>query len=267
MTTSKIVMKEAFDKAGIPTAAWREITADPNSRKAIFERLGSPLIVKPAVSGGSMGVGVRSVVTTDEELNEQMNILLEGYRGWSLTAGGVIAEQFINGPEFTSFIVGDADKPNKRIIYPPVERVFHASLPDTEKFLSFDRLWETYDEETPLPNEEPFYTYHHHPDDKLVAAINKLSWDAYVSVGGKGYGRIDIRMDKKSGKLYVLEVNAQCGISEDEDYTSIGAILRLAGHNFSEMLGAILENAIARHRKPARSGKKTKTTKEKQLAR
>ncbi len=39
-----------------------------------------------------------------------------------------------------------------------------------------------------------------------------------------GYGRLDIRMDRQTGKMYVLEVNAQCGLSEDEDYTSIGAI-------------------------------------------
>ena len=192
-----------------------------------------------------MGVGIKSVVHTQHELSAQLKILFDGYRGWSLTAGGVIAEEYIAGPEFTTFIVGDADKPNKSILYPPVERVFHPALPDTEKFLSFDRLWETYDEETPLPNDEPFYTYHK-PDKSIVAAITKLSWDAYVSVGGKGYGRIDLRMDKTTGKLFVLEVNAQCGISEDEDYTSIGAILRLSGNTFSQMVAAIIENATAR---------------------
>ena len=245
ITTSKIVMKEAFDKAGISTPAWRVLTESESSLKNIFSQLGKPLIIKPAVSGGSMGVGIKSVVHTQEELLAQLKILFDGYRGWSLTAGGVIAEEYIAGPEFTTFIVGDADKPNKSILYPPVERVFHPALPDNEKFLSFDRLWETYDEETPLPNDEPFYTYHK-PDKALVSAISKLSWDAYVSVGGKGYGRIDLRMDKTTGRLYVLEVNAQCGISEDEDYTSIGAILRLSGNTFSQMVSSIIDNALAR---------------------
>ncbi len=252
ITTSKIVMKEAFDKAGIATPKWRVITENESSLQNIFKDLGCPLIVKPAVSGGSMGVGIKSVVSNEEELSAQLKVLFDGYRGWSLTAGGVIAEEYINGPEFTTFIVGDADKPNKSIVYTPVERVFHPALPDKEKFLSFDRLWETYDEETPLPNDEPFYTYHHPSEKKLIAAINKLSWDSYVAVGGKGYGRIDLRMDKTTGKLYVLEVNAQCGISEDEDYTSIGAILRLSGNTFSQMVAAIIDNALARRkgRKP-----------------
>jgi len=41
-------------------------------------------------------------------------------------------------------------------------------------------------------------------------------------------------------------VNAQCGISEDEDYTSIGAILRLSGNTFSQMVSSIIDNALAR---------------------
>ncbi|MEO6313781.1 MAG: hypothetical protein ABIU63_02895 [Chitinophagaceae bacterium] len=266
ITTSKIVMKDAFDKAGIATPAWRVITEQDPTLHTIFEQLGEPLIVKPAVSGGSMGVGIKSVVSTQQELSAQLKILFDGYRGWSLTAGGVIAEEYISGPEFTTFIVGDADKPNKSILYTPVERVFHPALPDKEKFLSFDRLWETYDEETPLPNDEPFYTYHH-PDKKLIAAISKLSWDSYVAVGGKGYGRIDLRMDKLTGKLYVLEVNAQCGISEDEDYTSIGAILRLSGNSFSGMVAAVIDNALARTkgRKPASKINKPVTRVQKRL--
>lgn len=259
ITTSKIVMKQAFDKAGISTPAWRVITENGQSLHRIFEQLGQPLIVKPAVSGGSMGVSIKSVVHTQPELSKQLKLLFDGYRGWSLTVGGVIAEEYINGPEYTTFIVGDADKPNRSIIYPPVERVFHPALPDTEKFLSFDRLWETYEEETPLPNDEPFYTYHR-PDEAITDIISKLSWDAYVSVGGKGYGRIDLRMDKTTGKLYVLEVNAQCGISDDEDYTSIGAILRLSGNTFSQMVAAIIENAFTRKKGKKRVSKLKKTT-------
>jgi D-alanine-D-alanine ligase len=51
-------------------------------------------------------------------------------------------------------------------------------------------------------------------------------------------------MDKETGKMYVLEVNAQCGLSEDENYTSIGAMVRLGKDKFSDMLGAIIANAL-----------------------
>jgi D-alanine-D-alanine ligase len=45
--------------------------------------------------------------------------------------------------------------------------------------------------------------------------------------------------------LYVLEVNAQCGLSEDEDYTSIGAILRFAGRSFTQLIEEIIYDTIA----------------------
>jgi len=62
-----------------------------------------------------------------------------------------------------------------------------------------------------------------------------------------GYGRLDIRMDKHTGKFYVLEVNAQCGLSEDEDYPSIGAILRFDQKTFTHLIVEILEDAVSRH--------------------
>ena len=62
-----------------------------------------------------------------------------------------------------------------------------------------------------------------------------------------GYGRLDIRMDKNTGKFYVLEVNAQCGLSEDEDYTSIGAILRFDQKSFTHLIVEILEDAVIRY--------------------
>jgi D-alanine-D-alanine ligase len=145
-------------------------------------------------------------------------------------------------------IVGSHTHPTFAKIYPPVERVFHASLPAKEKFLSFDRLWEIYEDETPMPQEENFYEYAA-PSETTNMAIQKVAWDAYVSVGGTGYTRVDVRVDKNSGIPYVLEVNAQCGISEDENFTSIGAILRYTGQSFTELIIHIINDAFARRRK------------------
>ncbi len=249
ITTSKIPMKLAFDKAGVPTAKWEII----DTSKGITEeriagtckRLGAPLIIKPAVSGGSMGVSVKNVVYTDLELFERIKEIEKGYRGWNLLSDGLIIEQFITGPEYTSFVVGSSSDSRTCIVYPAIERIFHPSLPDEEKFLSFDRLWEIYEDEKPMPQEENFYDYHL-PDASIMKDLEEISLNAYLAVGGMGYGRLDIRMDKASGKLYMLEINAQCGLSEDEDYTSIGAILRYANKTFSELIRKIIQDAFAR---------------------
>lgn len=245
ITTSKIPMKNAFDIARVPTADWLEIMNESFDSQNVIEKLGTPLIVKPAISGGSMGVGIKNVVETKESLKAISHDMFAGYRGWNLTADGLIAEKFISGPEFTTLITGSFNHPRKAIIHTPVQRVFHSSLPEKEKFLSFDRLWEIYEEETPMPLEENFYEYQL-PDPALINTIKKLSWDAYCACKGRGYTRVDLRMDAQTKELFVLEVNAQCGISEDENFTSIGAILRLEGKTFSQLVMEILNDAFVR---------------------
>ena len=245
ITTSKIPMKKAFDKAKVPSAKWKAINSTDQNLDNLFETLGSPVIVKPAISGGSMGVGIKNVVHNQTELKEQVDKMFAGYRGWDLAADGLIAEAFITGPEFTVLISGSYNNPKDAKIYTPVERVFHDSLPEQEKFLSFDRLWEIYEEEEPMPNDANFYEYAL-PDASLIDEIKKISWNAYVATKGCGYTRIDIRMDKQTSKLYVLEVNAQCGLSEDEDFTSIGAILRFSGNTYTELVAEIINDAFAR---------------------
>jgi D-alanine-D-alanine ligase len=245
ITTSKIPMKKAFDKAGVSSANWRVITDKKGSTKGIAKRVGTPIIIKPAVSGGSMGVSVKNVVNTEEELTERVEEIKKGYRGWNLLADGLFVEQFITGPEYTTFITGSADDPDNCIVYEPVKRVFHESLPETEKFLSFDRLWEIYEEEKPMPEQGNFYEYAP-AEAALIPALKQLSLDAYKACGGKGYTRIDIRQDATTGKLYMLEANAQCGLSEDENYTSIGAILKASNVSFTEVIAEILKDALRR---------------------
>lgn len=245
VTTSKIPMKKAFDAAGLSHAAWSIIRKSTIRTDKLFEKVGSPLIVKPAVSGGSMGLGVRNVVENTDQLKTLLKELFSGYRGWDLTSDGLIAESFIRGREFTLLISGSYDDRNSATIYDPVERVFHQSLPPNEQFLSFDRLWETYEQESAMPNEENFYEYRQ-PEESLWEPLKQISWDAYVATKGKGYTRVDVRMDEQTGRLYVLEVNAQCGLSEDENFTSIGAILRFANQSFSQLILEILHDAWCR---------------------
>jgi D-alanine-D-alanine ligase len=247
ITTSKISMKEAFDAASVSTANWEPIKSNEPVLNGIFTHLGSPIILKPAISAGSMGVGVKNVVHDTDALSQQIAAMYQGYHGWNLAADGLIAEQFIKGPEFTTLVTGSYYNPPLCRVYTPVERVFHASLPDEQKFLSFDRLWEIYEDEEPMPEEENFFEYCAAPEH-LQQSISDITMAAYLAVKGTGYARVDIRMDQETGKLYVLEVNAQCGLSEDENFTSIGAILRFSGKTFSDLVVDIINDAFIKHR-------------------
>ena len=245
ITTSKIPMKKAFDVAGVKTAKWAIIDTKETHTDQLLEMLGVPIILKPSVSGGSMGIGIKNVVDNQLSLKEQVNKMFEGYRGWDLAIDGIIAEKYIAGREFTTLITGSSQYEETCKVYKPVERVFHSSLPINERFLSFDRLWEIYEEESPMPQNENFYEYVE-VEKELSDVIREISMNAYRSLNGTGYGRVDIRMDEKTGKLYILEANAQCGLSEDENYTSIGAILRVNKTSFKDMIVEIIHDAINR---------------------
>lgn len=246
MSTSKIRMKAAFVHAGIPTAPYGIITDPERDTAGACARLGAPLLVKPAVSAGSFGLSLQSVVHNDAELRTQAALLLDGPYGREFALGGIFAERFINGPEFTVLVVGSPAHPETARVYPPVERAFNPVLPEEERFFSYDRYWEIYEEESPLPRGERLYEYRNVPP-ALRERLVELSWKAYCAVGGTGYGRVDFRMDRRSGELFVLEVNANCGISSPEDDSSVGNILKLSGIPFTELMGDMLRTALVRN--------------------
>lgn len=244
ITTSKITMKEAFDKHQVSTAKWQKLNGHFDTN--LFEKIGTPAILKPAVSAGSMGISSVNVVSNEAEYTKSINKIKAGYSGWKVDESGLLAEQFILGREFTVLMVGSYNRPEAIKIYTPIELVFHSDLPEKEKFLSFDRLWATYEEEPELPNGEDPYDYSLVTEPNLLRRLQKLCLDAFLSVKGTGYGRLDLRMDTKTNTLFVLEVNAQCGLSEDENTTSIGGILKHSKKTFTDLVSEILDDALIR---------------------
>jgi D-alanine-D-alanine ligase len=236
-STSKLVMKEMMNAAGVRTPEF-EALAEAGSVDGICARVGTPLLVKPDVSAASGGVFLRSKVSRDDEVAALRDELLGAAMPRFCDSRSLFVEKFVEGPEFTVFVLGDWRDPGSVRCLPPVERVFNASVPDGEKFLSYERYWGLYREEKPPLDGLPFYGY----GACSASGIEDVARDSYIAVRGRGYARVDLRMDRASGELFVLEVNANCGLSED-DQTSTGCILKLAGMTLADLLGSILEDA------------------------
>jgi len=240
ISTSKLAMKERMKSAGVPTPGW-EALRDSSGIDGICARVGAPLLVKPDISAASGGVFLRSKVSRDDDVRALRDELTTATMPLYCDARTVFAERFIEGPEFTVFAIGNWRDPASVRCLPPVERVFNASIPEGEKFLSYERYWGLYREERPPPDGGPFYVYAD-CDAQVARRLEKISRDAYIAVRGRGYARVDLRMDRASGDLFVLEVNANCGLSED-DQTSTGCILKLAGMTLADLLGSSLKDA------------------------
>jgi D-alanine-D-alanine ligase len=242
-SSSKLAMKKLFRKANVPTAVWEELPGE-GPIHGLVERLGAPMFIKPSESSSSQGIGLKSVVRSDEEAVARRDELLKGESSLLCTDEILFAEDFIDGPEFTILLGGYWDDPDNIWTLPPTERVFDSSIPESERFLSYDRYWGFYEEETAPAEGRPFYRYEVTPAEQGQVLFD-IAKRAYISVFGCSYGRVDIRFNKKRNEYQVLEVNANCGLSASLDI-SCGNILKASGQRFPELVGRILEQALER---------------------
>ncbi|MCX6624131.1 MAG: hypothetical protein NTY38_24330, partial [Acidobacteria bacterium] len=243
ISSSKLVMKDLFRQAGVPTAAW-EALPDQGALDGLCHRLGAPLFVKPSASCASYGIGLESVVHTDAEAAARRDALRSGEFAKWFAGDTIFAEHFIDGAEYTVLMGGYWDDPDGIWALPPAERIFDASIPEQERFLSYDRYWGYYKEETPPEDGRAFYAYRAAPPE-TAAIVFDIAKRAYIAVHGSGYGRTDIRFNRRTGEYQVLEVNANCGLSGDAE-TSCGSILDMAGLRFPELVAKILLQALDR---------------------
>ena len=252
LTISKIRMKRTFIENRVATAPY-EVISDSNCIQGICQRVGTPVIVKPAVSTASQGIWLDSVVENDEKVSLQVQRLLQAEHGKQCPQNGIFVEQFINGREFAVFVLGSAKQPENLKIYPSLERVFHPSLPETERFLSHYRYWGQDEGEVSLLPEEQFCCYRL-AELELHNKLHNLAKRAYCAVDGNGYGRVDLRMDQASQEIFVLEVNSNCAISSnplfdftDPNATSVGTILYLSGITFPQLMSEMIDEALTSH--------------------
>lgn len=247
ISTSKLAMKQRFAAAGVGTSPWVEIRDPERDIARAASELGWPLFIKPDTSAASVGISQKSIARNTEEALLQCRLLLKGMHGATFGRNGIYAENFLGGREFTVLLQSTGDARDPVRVYPPCERVFHSALPVEERFLSFERYWEQYDDESPPPPGEPFYR-HAPVEAALAAEVSEAARLAYLAVDGCSYARVDLRQQSGSGKICVLEVNANCGLTSD-DQSSAGAILGYAGVHLSAFVRCALREAWLR-RKP-----------------
>jgi D-alanine-D-alanine ligase len=192
--------------AGVVTPDFEVVTADSDFA-AIEQRLGLPLFVKPANEGSSIGI---SKVKRAGDLKV----------AYELAAKAdplVIAEQFVGGGEYTVGILGD------QVL--PVIRIVPAN--------------EFYDYEAKYLRDDTQYLCPCGLSAEKEAQIQAEALQAFRTVGGRGWGRVDFLMDE-SGKHYFLEVNTSPGMT-DHSLVPMGA--KAAGIGFDELVVKILEMA------------------------
>ncbi|MES0168093.1 acetyl-CoA carboxylase biotin carboxylase subunit family protein [Mesorhizobium sp. M0027] len=98
----KFIQRQLLAEAGVPIPAYR-LAANRTDVQSSAAEIGLPVIVKPTVGSGSMGVRLCRDV---DELAEQTTYLLSGQHIWR-SPPRILVEEFAQGPSYWADIMGD----------------------------------------------------------------------------------------------------------------------------------------------------------------
>ena len=192
---------------GLPTPRYRMLSAH-DDWDAVARDLGLPLIVKPANEGSTLGL---TKVTDAAQLPAAYELAAKKFHDMAL------AEQFIDGPEFTASILGETALPLIRIEAP------QGNYDYQNKYFTDD-------------------TKYHCPCGLPAAeeqALQALAVRAFRLVGCTGWGRVDLMLDR-SGNPSLLEVNTSPGMT---GHSLVPMAARQIGIAYEDLCVKVLETA------------------------
>jgi D-alanine-D-alanine ligase len=213
----KVAAKHEIRAAGLPTPDWaafnatafRELGAG-DTLEEIEERLGFPLVIKPASQGSSLGVEFAS---SRDEVPEAL-VAAFSYDD------RVLLERYVKGRELAvSILAGEA--------LPIVE-----AIPREEDFFNFEARYEIGRTEYVCPAEL---------GEAETQRVQEIATRTYETLGCTGFARVDLMLGDDGPQ--VLEVNAIPGLT---DTSLFPMAAEAAGIDFTRLVERIVMSARER---------------------
>lgn len=215
ISMDKVMTKRIWLSEGIPTPRYKLLRRGAFDRRQVIEvpdTLGLPLIVKPVCEGSSLGVtkvtgysGMTAAVDAAKQMKDD-----------------VLCEECIEGDEVTCPVLGSGDEaralPVIRIVAPEGKYDYQNKyFTDTTQYLVPAGL--------PAGEEE---------------AIQALVLKAYQVLGCRGWGRVDVMIDGKTRKPYLLEINTSPGMTS---HSLVPMSAKAAGISYEDLCVQLLQDA------------------------
>ncbi len=217
LAMDKLRTKQVWQSAGIPTPAFA-LLKNRSDVAAVRDTLKYPVIVKPAHEGSSIGI---SKVESAAALAD----------AWQLAArydDSVIAEQWIDGTEYTAGIIAEEVLPLIRLETPNAFYDYAAKYEsDATRYLIPCGLEAVQESE-----------------------LQAVSRAAFLAVGAAGWGRVDFMLDE-SARPWFIEVNTVPGLT---DHSLVPMAARAAGTGFEELVCRILDTSMGAAREVQHGG-------------
>ncbi|HAA90147.1 MAG: D-alanine--D-alanine ligase [Thermoanaerobacterales bacterium 50_218] len=217
LAMNKIMTKKILSYEGINTAPFQPVTRDDLEAKGlkrvsveIVEKLGLPVVVKPACQGSTIGV---TIVHKKDEVEQALELAFR-------YDDSVLAEAYIEGTEVTASVLGTK---TLRVL-PLIEIVSETGFYDYEAKYS------------------PGLSHHIIPAriaPEVAREVELLAEKAFRALNCRHFARVDF-MISKEGIPYVLEVNTVPGMTPMSLFPDAA---RAAGISFQDLVSLLVEEA------------------------
>ena len=207
LAMDKLRCKQLWKGIGLATTDFAALHQSTDWQ-ATMNQLGGSVVVKPACEGSSVGM---SVAKSAQQLEQ----------AWQLAAqydAKVLAEPQLTGDEYTVAILDGKALPSIRI----------------QANATF------YDYEAKYHSDKTEYFCPSGLDAEREQELAQLSINAFDSIDGRGWGRVDVMTDQ-NGNFNLLEVNTVPGMTSHSLVPMAGLA---AGLKFEDIVRAILEGSL-----------------------
>ncbi len=223
----KIVMKQLFREAGLPTVSFRWLTTQAwssDSRRLtddILGELGLPVFVKPANLGSSVGI---TRVDDPSKFGAAVELAARYDRRILVEQGHVVREIEVS-------VLGN-DRPE-------------ASLPG--EIVSSAAFYDYADKYSPTSRSQLLIPAPLTPEQ--TEAVQHLAVRAFQAIDGAGLARVDFFLLRQTNTIVVNEINTMPGFTRISMYPKLW---EASGRPLASVLDRLIELALARHAEKAR---------------
>jgi D-alanine-D-alanine ligase len=205
----KLRTKRLAQAIGVATPDY-VVLRGPQDFDTAIERLGLPMIVKPATQGSSVGM---SKVEREADL-------AAAYQAAAAIEASVFAEPWVVGKEYTVAVLQGRALPSIRIETP-------------QKF---------YDYQAKYFRDDTRYFCPSGLSNQAEQHLANLALAAFEAIGASGWGRADFMSDE-TGRPLLLEVNTIPGMTS---HSLVPMAARAVEIDFDELAWRVLETSLAR---------------------
>jgi D-alanine-D-alanine ligase len=207
----KVMTKRIWRAEGLPTPAWQQVDSAAATGRALAE-LGSPMIVKPAREGST--IGLTKVSEPDE--------CADAFALAARHDTHVLCEQFVAGDEVTIAVLGAAAQ--ARVL--PVIRIVAPGG--------------NYDYQNKYFTDSTQYLVPCGLPEGEEARIQAMVLKAYRVLGCRGWARADVMIDQRTREPYLLEINTSPGMT---GHSLVPMAARAAGISYPALCLEVLQHA------------------------